>query len=88
MRQRTDCAELVAQGSVRINRQATVKAHAKLRIGDVITLPVHGDVRVMRVLALAARRGPAEEARLLYADVSDAPATSCMLTDSSAYRAP
>jgi len=28
MRQRSDCTALVAKGSIRINRQATDKAHA------------------------------------------------------------
>jgi ribosome-associated heat shock protein Hsp15 len=88
MRARTDCAGLVAQGSIRINRQPTVKPHAKLRIGDVLTIPVHGVVRVLRVVGLATRRGPAVEARLLYVDVSDVSATSCVASDSSAYRVP
>jgi ribosome-associated heat shock protein Hsp15 len=78
MRARTDCAALVAQGSIRINRQPTGKPHAKLRIGDVLTIPLHGVVRVVRVCSLAQRRGPATEARLLYDDVSDASATSCI----------
>jgi ribosome-associated heat shock protein Hsp15 len=88
MRARTDCAELVAQGSIRINRQPTVKAHAKLRVGDVLTIPAHGMVRVLRVVGLAARRGPPAKARLLYVDVSDVSATSCAVADSSAYRPP
>jgi ribosome-associated heat shock protein Hsp15 len=69
MRARTDCAALVGQGSIRINRQATDKAHAKLRLGDVLTVPVRGQVRVVRVLALAARRGPPAEAAGLYEEV-------------------
>jgi ribosome-associated heat shock protein Hsp15 len=93
MRARTDCAGLVAQGSIRINRQPTAKPHAKLRVGDVLTIPLHDSVRVLRVLGLATRRGPATEARLLYDDVnafdtSDVSATSCVAMDSSAYRAP
>jgi ribosome-associated heat shock protein Hsp15 len=70
MRARTDCAGLVAQGSIRINRQPTGKPHAKLRVGDVLTIPVHGSVRVLRVAGLARRRGPSEEARMLYVDMS------------------
>jgi len=72
MRQRADCARLVAQGSIRINRQPTEKAHARLRLGDVLTVPVHGTVRVIRVAALADRRGPAPEARALYEEVAEA----------------
>ncbi len=70
MRQRVDCARLVAQGSIRINRQPTEKAHARLRVGDILTLPVHGAVRVLRVAAIAARRGPAAEARTLYEEIA------------------
>ena len=69
MRARTDCAALVSLGSNRINRQATDKAHARLRLGDVLTVPVRGQVRVVRVLALAARRGPPAEAAALYEEV-------------------
>jgi ribosome-associated heat shock protein Hsp15 len=91
MRARSDCAELVAKGSIRINRQATDKAHAKLRIGDVLTVPVHGAVRVVRVVALAARRGPAIEARRLYEEiietiVADTAGGPCAARESSAYR--
>jgi len=70
MRQRADCARLAAGGLLRINRQPTDKPHAKLRVGDVVTLalpgPGGGQVRVVEVLALAVRRGPAAEAVGLY----------------------
>ena len=87
MRARTDCAALVGQGGIRINRQPTDKAHARLRVGDVITLPVRGNVRVLRVLALAARRGPATEAQRLYQEIGDAPPPSCAAPESPSYRA-
>ena len=74
MKARSDCARLVAEGLVRINRQVTDKPHARLRPGDVLTLPLRQDVRVVRVLSLASRRGPAPEARMLYEEVDgDAP---------------
>ncbi len=72
MRARADCARLVADGHLRVNRQPTDKPHAKLRIGDVITLPLRGEVRVIAVLALAGRRGPAEQARGLYREIPPA----------------
>jgi ribosome-associated heat shock protein Hsp15 len=77
---------MVAEGSIRINRQATCKPHARIRIGDVLTLPIGRTVRVLRVAALAERRGPATAARLLYVDISDVTATACAATDSAAYR--
>ena len=66
LKTRSACAQLVAGGLVRINRQPTDKPHARLRPGDVLTLPLRHDVAVVRVLALATRRGPAPEARTLY----------------------
>ncbi|HTR17913.1 MAG TPA: RNA-binding S4 domain-containing protein [Acetobacteraceae bacterium] len=72
MKARADCARLVATGLVRLNRQPTDKPHARLRPGDVLTLPLHERVRVVRVLALATRRGPATEARTLYEEIGDA----------------
>ncbi len=71
LRTRKLCAALVAAGAVRLNRQPTDKAHARLRSGDVLTLVVQDRVRVLRVLALGARRGPAPEARLLYEEIPE-----------------
>lgn len=76
----------MAQGSIRINRQPTGKPHAKLRIDDVLTIPVNGTVRVVRVRGLALRRGPASEARALYADLTETSAEPCAGADSAAYR--
>ena len=77
MRARSDCAALVAAGSIRINRQPTDKAHARLRVGDVLTVPVHGSVRVVRVVSLALRRGPAAEARMLYEEIGEPSSGPC-----------
>ena len=71
LKARADCARLVAQGHVRINRQPTDKPHARLRPGDILTLPLRGDVLVLQVNALAHRRGPAPEARTLYDTLGD-----------------
>jgi len=92
MRARADCARLVAEGLLRVNRQATDKPHARLRVGDVLTLPLRGEVRVLEVLALARRRGPAAEARLLYREIPPAAAgaqgPSCEPDESAAYPRP
>jgi ribosome-associated heat shock protein Hsp15 len=85
LKSRSDCTRLVSAGGLRINRQATDKAHARLRPGDVLTLPLHGRVRVIRVLALAIRRGPAPEARTLYEEIAEP--SSCLGGESPAYPA-
>ena len=84
LKHRADCARLVAAGSVRINRQPTDKPHARLRVGDTVTLPLRADVRVLTVRSLAARRGPSAEARALYDEI-DAP---CGGVTSAAYPGP
>jgi ribosome-associated heat shock protein Hsp15 len=77
LRTRTSCAALVASGTVRVNRQPTDKPHARLAPGDVLTLALpSGGVRVVRVLALAQRRGRPEEARRLYETIDEAPTAS------------
>lgn len=71
---RAACATIAEAGRIRINRQPTDKPHAKVRVGDVLTLALgdseRGTVRIWRVLALAGRRGPPAEARLLYEDLA------------------
>ncbi|MBR0680813.1 RNA-binding S4 domain-containing protein [Roseomonas eburnea] len=71
---RADCARMVEAGAVRINRQPTGKAHARVRPGDLLTIAQgsgdRGRILVWRVLALAERRGPPAEARGLYEDLS------------------
>lgn len=90
LRHRADCTRLVHAGSVRINRQPTDKAHARLRPGDVVTLPLRDAVRVIEVLRLADRRGPASEAATLFREIAAPPprpveADPCSNAVSSAY---
>ena len=86
MRLRSHCAQLAAGGLLRINGLRTEKPHARLRVGDVLTLALRGEVLVIEVLALAARRGPAPEARTLYC-VLEENAASCGTGETAAYRA-
>ena len=67
-RSRNDCAEFIAAGQVRINRQRTVKAHAQVHRGDILTLPSpdRRSVMVIRVTGFARRREGASAARMLY----------------------
>lgn len=62
-------AALAAKGRVRINTVVVTKPHHRVRPGDVLTFPHGRAIRVVRVLALGERRGPASEARTLYEDL-------------------
>jgi ribosome-associated heat shock protein Hsp15 len=68
--QRSACAELAASGLVRINRVATDKPHAKVRIGDILTVPLRPKVSVVRVVKLSERRGKPAQARELYEELT------------------
>ncbi len=68
---RTSCAAIAESGRVRINRQPTDKPHAKIRVGDILTLPLHAGVRVVEVLGLSDRRGAAPDARMLYRQIAE-----------------
>jgi len=67
-------AQLIERRRVRINQAVVTKAHYRVRPGDVLTFPQGKQVRVVRVLAIAERRGPASHARSLYEDLADPPA--------------
>lgn len=71
---RSLAAALVAGGHLRLNGQPTAKPGHALGPGDVLTFPLAGRIRVVRVLACGSRRGPAPEAQALYDDLEPAPA--------------
>lgn len=63
---RSAAQALAERGIVRLNGRRVERAHVAVRPGDLLTLPQGDRVRVVRILALPARRGPAPEARLHY----------------------
>ena len=63
---RSQAATLVADGSIRINGRKIEKPDAKLHGGDVLTLANNADVQLIKVLALAERRGSPEAAHQMY----------------------
>jgi ribosome-associated heat shock protein Hsp15 len=67
---RTLASKLCAAGKVRIGGEIVHKAHYLVRPGDVLTFPQGPHIRVVRVLQIGTRRGPATEARTLYEDLS------------------
>lgn len=58
------------QGRLRVNGEPTAKAHYAARIGDVLTFPMGELIRVVRIVDLGERRGPAPEAQALYEDLT------------------
>jgi len=66
---RTLAQSLVEEGHIRIDGKRALKPSEPVRVGSVIALPLRGEVRILRVLALPDRRGPASEARTCYEDL-------------------
>jgi ribosome-associated heat shock protein Hsp15 len=66
---RTLASRAVTAGRVRINSERVVKSHGSVKPGDVLTFPQGHTIRVVRVLALGTRRGPASEAQTLYQEI-------------------
>lgn len=66
VRTRTLAHDLAIAGRLRLNGRAVERAAQAVRAGDVLTFALHGEVRVLRIEALPARRGPAPEARGCY----------------------
>ena len=66
---RTLAAALCQSGRLRINGVIVHKAHHALKPGDVLTFPKADYIRVIRVMTLGSRRGPATEAQALYEDL-------------------
>ena len=64
-------ASLVTGRRVRVNSAKAAKPAHMVGPGDVLTFPQGDNIRVVRVLAIGLRRGPAPEAQMLYADLSE-----------------
>ncbi|ROU03334.1 RNA-binding S4 domain-containing protein [Histidinibacterium lentulum] len=65
-------AAIVSGGRVRVDGSPVSKPARAVGPGDVLTFPQGDAVRVVRILALGTRRGPAPEARALYEDLTTA----------------
>ncbi|WP_378947373.1 RNA-binding S4 domain-containing protein [Mesorhizobium sp. ANAO-SY3R2] len=66
-------AKLVQSGGVRLSGRKLDQASDVVKTGDVLTITLDRRILVYKVLFPGERRGPAEEARLLYEDLSPAP---------------
>ena len=68
---RSAAQAIAAHSRLRIDGRAIDRAHAQVRIGNVLTFLYNDRVRVIRVVALPTRRGPAPEAQGCYQDLGE-----------------
>ena len=71
IKSRALASSFVAAGKVRLNGERIAKPSRLIRPGDVLTFAQGSQIRVVRVLAAAERRGPAKLAQTLFEDVAD-----------------
>ncbi|TMV08997.1 RNA-binding S4 domain-containing protein [Ruegeria sediminis] len=68
---RSLAAKQVGGGHVRVNGNRVLKPAHAVGPGDVLTFAQGRIIRVVRIMALGERRGPATEAQTLYADLTE-----------------
>lgn len=66
---RTLAAKICQSGRMRVNGTVIGKSKQVVCAGDVLTFPKGPHIRVIKILALGVRRGPAAEAQMLYEDL-------------------
>lgn len=69
VRTRTDAAELVARGRVRLNGARETSPGHCVKAGDVLTIALDVRNRMLKVVAFTERRGDAQTAHALYEDL-------------------
>ena len=67
---RSIAAKLVQSGKLQLNGDLISKPARNVSAGDVLTFPQALKIRVIKIVELGSRRGPAPEAQTLYADLS------------------
>lgn len=72
-RSRSLASKFCLEGRIRIGGRVVEKAHQMVKPGDVLTFAHGREVKVLKIVALGKRRGPAPEARTLYEDLSTPP---------------
>ncbi len=72
VRTRSAAASLAIVGHVRVNGVRVAAPGRDVKCGDVVTVALHGGVRVLKVIGLAPRRGNAAAASRLYEDLGNA----------------
>jgi len=63
-------SQFCVNGRLRVDGAVTSKAHYAVRPGHVLTFSLHDHIRIIEIIELGTRRGPAGEAKTLYNDLS------------------
>ena len=67
---RSLAGKLVQSGRVRLNGEKTDQSSQIVKPGDTLTITLDRQIRVLRIVAPGTRRGPYEEAKTLFEDLT------------------
>lgn len=70
VKSRSLAQKLIEAGAVRVNSDKTLHVDHPVAPGDVLTMSLQSRLLVWKILDPGTRRGPPEEARSLYEDLS------------------
>lgn len=66
VRTRSQAQKLIDQGHIRCNGQRVNRHSHAIQCADVLTLPLGATVKIVEILVLPERRGPAADAQACY----------------------
>ena len=67
---RSIATKFVSTNRLRISGQVTQKPHKMISIGDVLTMTINDNIKILKVLDIPNRRGPYSEALNFYEDIT------------------
>ena len=67
---RSIATKFVLTNRLRISGQVTQKPHKMISVGDVLTITINDNIKILKVLDIPSRRGPYTESLNFYEDIS------------------
>ena len=67
---RSLATKFVTSNRLRISGQVTQKSHKLISIGDVLTMTINNNIKILKVMDIPKRRGPYSEALNFYEDIT------------------
>ena len=67
---RSIATKFVLANRLRISDQVTQKPHKMISVGDVLTMTINDNIKILKVLDIPSRRGPYPESLNFYEDIT------------------
>ena len=67
---RSLATKFILTNRLRISGQVTQKPHKMISIGDVLTITIKDNIKILKVLDIPSRRGPYQESLNFYKDIT------------------